>query len=100
MADDRTGETVGYHLAVGEHDDPVGHLGHQFDVMGRHDDTAAPGRELAELVGQSLLGAVVETARGLVEQQQRWLWRQHYRQREREALTFGEVLRVRVDRYA
>ena len=69
MADDRAGGTVGDHFTVGEHDDPIGHLCHQFDVMSRHDDAMPPSRKQAKLVREPFLGAVVETARRFVEQE-------------------------------
>ena len=51
MADNRSGGTVGDHLTVCQHDDPVSDLSHQFDVMGRHDYAVALCCEPAEQAG-------------------------------------------------
>ena len=94
MAHDRSRRPVGDHLAVGEHDDPVGHFGDELDVVGRHDDAMTTGGQSAQVVRQPFLGAVVEAAGGLVEQHQRRLRRQHECQRDGEPLALGEVLRM------
>jgi len=94
MADDRTGRTVGDRLTVREHDNPVGDLGHQFNIMSRHDDAVAPRCELTELAGQPLLGTVVETRVGSSSSRSGGSGASTTAQRQREPLTFGEVLWV------
>ena len=63
----RTGPD-GDDLALGEHDDVVGDLRHELDVVGGHQHRVAVVGEVAQDPGERALGGVVEPAGRLVEQ--------------------------------
>jgi hypothetical protein len=96
LAHDLAGRAVGHDLPVGEDDDPVGELRDHLDVVGGQDDGVPGPGELVEHRDEPLLGLVVETAGGLVEQHQRWGRGEDDGQHEPEPLALAEVAGVHV----
>ena len=70
--------------------------GDELDVVGRDRNAAACRDQTVEDPGQLALGAVVEPARRLVEQDDARRRCQLHGEYQREPLPFGEIARVRV----
>ena len=81
-------------LALGEHQHPGSDLSHHLHVMRRQHDRMPGSSQLAQDRHQPTLGAVVQTPRRLVEQQERRSTTQYDGQRQTEPLSLGQVPRM------
>jgi hypothetical protein len=55
VGDHLDGRAVGHDVAVGQHDCPVRHLGHQLDVVGGQQDGGPPLAQLVQPGGERAL---------------------------------------------
>ena len=91
MHNDIASWTIGDDLALGEHHGTMRHGGHHLDIVGGHDHRPTLSRKTFEHGDESLLGAVVQTTGGLIEQDECRFGAEHNGEHEREALALGEI---------
>lgn len=91
MHNDIAGWSIGDDLALGEHHRTMRHGGHHLDIVGGHDHRTTFGGKTFEHGDESLLGAVVQTTGGLIEQDECRFGAEHDGEHERKALTLGEI---------
>ena len=85
---------MGHDLALGHHDDLVGDLGGELDVVRGQEDGVVVSGEVGDDARERRLAGVVEAAGRFVEQHHRRPGGEHDGQRQREPLSLGQVARV------
>ena len=85
------------HLAVAQHDDAIGDVGDDAEIMGDQQHAhAAVAPEIVDQAQDLALGGDVERGRRLVRDQKRRLVRHRHRDHDALALAAGELERIAV----